>query len=138
MVRGSVGDTGVISKTPLSREKLNRHSPPHARAAPSAPSYWHSRSLVYVTHMAAGILSPGLSRLLAPPQYLIPSLFYRVQLPFSQSGVLIELSSGYLKVVARLGLVFMWNDDDSLLVRMGDGCGWAEPSSKMGVMGGVS
>lgn len=73
-----------------------------------------------------------------PPQYLIPSLFYRVQLPFSQSGVLIELSSGYLKVVARLGLVFMWNDDDSLLVRMGDGCGWAEPSGKMGAMGGVS
>lgn len=124
MVRGSVGDTGVVSKTPLSGEKLNRHSPPHARVAPSAPSYWHSRPL-------------GLSRLFAP-QYLIPSLFYRVQLPFSQSGVLIELSSGYLKVVARLGLVFMWNNDDSLLVRMGDGCGWAEPSGKMGAMGAVS
>ncbi|KAL1787651.1 mucin-5AC [Sigmodon hispidus] len=41
-----------------------------------------------------------------------------VQLPFSQSGVLIELSSGYLKVVARLGLVFMWNDDDSLLLEL--------------------
>nr|XP_038957197.1 mucin-5AC isoform X1 [Rattus norvegicus] len=41
-----------------------------------------------------------------------------VQLPFSQSGVLIELSNGYLKVVARLGLVFMWNDDDSLLLEL--------------------
>ncbi|KAK7801681.1 hypothetical protein U0070_013175 [Myodes glareolus] len=41
-----------------------------------------------------------------------------VQLPFSQSGVLIELSSGYLKVVARLGLVFMWNNDDSLLLEL--------------------
>lgn len=90
--------------------------------------------------MAAGILSPGLSRLLVP-QYLIPTLFYRVQLPFSQSGVLIELSSGYLKVVARLGLVFVWNDDDSLLVRMGMGVGgqsllvkwgrWVEPLSEM-------
>ncbi|KAM4845227.1 mucin-5AC [Thomomys bottae] len=42
----------------------------------------------------------------------------RVQLPFSQSGVLIELSSGYLKVVARLGLVFLWNEDDSLLLEL--------------------
>lgn len=51
------------------------------------------------------------------PSVPYPTLFYRVQLPFSQSGVLIELSNGYLKVVARLGLLFMWNDDDSLLVR---------------------
>ncbi|XP_051001070.1 LOW QUALITY PROTEIN: mucin-5AC [Acomys russatus] len=43
---------------------------------------------------------------------------HQVQLPFSQSGVLIELSGGYLKVVARLGLVFMWNDDDSLLLEL--------------------
>ncbi|XP_069865731.1 mucin-5AC [Dipodomys merriami] len=41
-----------------------------------------------------------------------------VQLPFSQSGVLVELSSGYLKVVAKLGLVFMWNEDDSLLLEL--------------------
>jgi hypothetical protein len=54
---------------------------------------------------------------LCVPQYLITTLFYRVQLPFSQSGVLIELSNGYLKVVARLGLLFVWNEDDSLLVR---------------------
>uniref|UniRef100_A0A8C4M7E1 Mucin-5AC n=1 Tax=Equus asinus asinus TaxID=83772 RepID=A0A8C4M7E1_EQUAS len=41
-----------------------------------------------------------------------------VRLPFSQSGVLIEHSSSYLKVVARLGLVFMWNQDDSLLLEL--------------------
>ncbi|EDL18122.1 mCG142254, partial [Mus musculus] len=41
-----------------------------------------------------------------------------VQLPFSQSGVLIELSNGYLKVVARLGLLFVWNEDDSLLLEL--------------------
>uniref|UniRef100_A0A8D2JL28 Mucin-2 n=1 Tax=Sciurus vulgaris TaxID=55149 RepID=A0A8D2JL28_SCIVU len=42
-----------------------------------------------------------------------------VQLPFSQSGVLMEQSSSYLKVTARLGLVFMWNqDDDSLLLEL--------------------
>nr|XP_044991348.1 mucin-5AC [Jaculus jaculus] len=41
-----------------------------------------------------------------------------VQLPFSQSGVFIELSSGCLKVVARLGVVFMWNYDDSLLLEL--------------------
>lgn len=30
-----------------------------------------------------------------------------------------ERSSSHLKVVARLGLVFMWNRDDSLLVGLG-------------------
>ncbi|XP_045870566.1 mucin-5AC [Meles meles] len=40
------------------------------------------------------------------------------QLPFSQSGVLIEVSNGYLKVDARLGLVFMWSQDDSLLLEL--------------------
>ncbi|KAF7461689.1 hypothetical protein GHT09_014256 [Marmota monax] len=42
-----------------------------------------------------------------------------VQLPFSQSGVLMERSNGNLKVTARLGLVFMWDqDDDSLLLEL--------------------
>ncbi|KAM5317249.1 mucin-5AC [Glossophaga mutica] len=40
------------------------------------------------------------------------------QLPFSQSGVLVEHSVGSLKVSARLGLVFMWNQDDSLLLEL--------------------
>ncbi|XP_035885931.1 mucin-5AC [Phyllostomus discolor] len=40
------------------------------------------------------------------------------QLPFSQSGVLLEHSANYLKVSARLGLVFMWNQDDSLLLEL--------------------
>uniref|UniRef100_A0A287ANG4 Mucin 5AC, oligomeric mucus/gel-forming n=1 Tax=Sus scrofa TaxID=9823 RepID=A0A287ANG4_PIG len=41
-----------------------------------------------------------------------------IQLPFSQSGVLVEQSSSYVKVVARLGLVFLWNQDDSLLLEL--------------------
>nr|XP_060460511.1 mucin-5AC [Panthera onca] len=41
-----------------------------------------------------------------------------IQLPFSQSGVIIEHSSSHLKVVARLGLVFMWSQDDSLLLEL--------------------
>uniref|UniRef100_A0A4W2H2K7 Mucin 5AC, oligomeric mucus/gel-forming n=1 Tax=Bos indicus x Bos taurus TaxID=30522 RepID=A0A4W2H2K7_BOBOX len=41
-----------------------------------------------------------------------------IQLPFSQSGVLIEQSNSNLKVVAKLGLVFMWNQDDSLLLEL--------------------
>ncbi|KAM8812746.1 mucin-5AC [Rhynchonycteris naso] len=41
-----------------------------------------------------------------------------VQLPFSQSGVLVEHSTSYLKVVARLGLVFMWHQDNSLLLEL--------------------
>lgn len=47
-----------------------------------------------------------------------PSL-HRTQPPFSQSGVLIEVSNGYLKVDAKLGLILMWSPDDSLLVRPG-------------------
>nr|XP_025142812.1 mucin-5AC isoform X2 [Bubalus bubalis] len=41
-----------------------------------------------------------------------------IQLPFSQSGVLIEQSNSNLKVVAKLGLVLMWNQDDSLLLEL--------------------
>nr|XP_021532639.1 mucin-5AC [Aotus nancymaae] len=41
-----------------------------------------------------------------------------VQLPFSQSGVLIQQSSSYTKVEARLGLVLIWNHDDSLLLEL--------------------
>ncbi|XP_075402657.1 mucin-5AC [Tenrec ecaudatus] len=43
-----------------------------------------------------------------------------VQLPFSQAGVLIERNSMYLKVRARLGLVFLWNPDNSLLLELDD------------------
>ncbi|XP_039080944.1 mucin-5AC [Hyaena hyaena] len=41
-----------------------------------------------------------------------------IQPPFSQSGVVIEHTSGHLKVVARLGLVFMWGQDGSLLLEL--------------------
>ncbi|KAL4697339.1 hypothetical protein H8959_003037 [Pygathrix nigripes] len=41
-----------------------------------------------------------------------------VLLPFSQVGVFIQQSSSYTKVEARLGLVLMWNHDDSLLLEL--------------------
>uniref|UniRef100_A0A6I8MZS3 Mucin 5B, oligomeric mucus/gel-forming n=1 Tax=Ornithorhynchus anatinus TaxID=9258 RepID=A0A6I8MZS3_ORNAN len=41
-----------------------------------------------------------------------------VQLPHSQSRVLVEQSSGYLKVVAKLGLHFLWNQEDALLLEL--------------------
>lgn len=59
--------------------------------------------------------------LVESPPVLTLSPSPRVQLPFSQAGVLIERSSGYVKVVAKLGLVFTWNQDDSLTVRAGRG-----------------
>ncbi|XP_031686923.1 mucin-5AC [Oncorhynchus kisutch] len=39
-------------------------------------------------------------------------------LPFSQSGILIEETPSYIKIKAKLGLVAIWNQDDSLLVEM--------------------
>ncbi|XP_041075179.1 mucin-2-like [Polyodon spathula] len=42
----------------------------------------------------------------------------QVTLPFSQSGVLIEKINSYIKVTAKLGLVAMWNEDDSLVLEI--------------------
>nr|XP_046205168.1 mucin-5AC-like [Oncorhynchus gorbuscha] len=39
-------------------------------------------------------------------------------LPFSQSGILIEETPSYIKIKAKLGLVAIWNQDDSFLVEM--------------------
>uniref|UniRef100_A0A8C6YRF5 Mucin-5AC-like n=1 Tax=Nothoprocta perdicaria TaxID=30464 RepID=A0A8C6YRF5_NOTPE len=41
-----------------------------------------------------------------------------VLLPYSQMGILIERSNNYLKVTAKLGLVFLWNEEDALLVEL--------------------
>ncbi|XP_030416500.1 mucin-5AC [Gopherus evgoodei] len=41
-----------------------------------------------------------------------------IQLPFSQSGILIERISEYLKITAKMGMVFMWNQLDGLLVEL--------------------
>ncbi|XP_074774745.1 mucin-5AC [Athene noctua] len=41
-----------------------------------------------------------------------------VQLPFSHMGVFIERSNSYLKVSAKLGLTFLWNEEDALLVEL--------------------
>lgn len=69
-----------------------------------------------VTAMAVGPSLPGSSARHCVHTGPSPR---RTQLPFSQSGVLVEQSASYLKVVARLGLVFMWNQDGSLLVSRG-------------------
>ncbi|XP_031734062.1 mucin-5AC-like isoform X2 [Anarrhichthys ocellatus] len=39
-------------------------------------------------------------------------------LPFSQGGVLIEKTPTYIKIKAKLGLVAIWNEDDSFLVEL--------------------
>ncbi|KFZ65420.1 hypothetical protein N321_08743, partial [Antrostomus carolinensis] len=40
-----------------------------------------------------------------------------VQMPYSHMGVLIQKSNSYLKVSSKLGLNFLWNEEDALLVR---------------------
>ncbi|XP_076011969.1 mucin-5B-like [Genypterus blacodes] len=42
----------------------------------------------------------------------------RVILPFSKSGVLIEQTPTYIKIKAKLGLLAIWNEQDSLLVEL--------------------
>ncbi|XP_056273204.1 mucin-2 [Pseudoliparis swirei] len=41
-----------------------------------------------------------------------------VTIPFSQSGILIERAVSYVKIEAKLGLVVMWNEKDSLWVEL--------------------
>ncbi|XP_053304613.1 mucin-5AC-like [Spea bombifrons] len=41
-----------------------------------------------------------------------------VELPFSFSGVQIDRSGIYIKVTAKLGLEFMWNEDDAILLEL--------------------
>ncbi|XP_033917201.1 mucin-5AC [Melopsittacus undulatus] len=41
-----------------------------------------------------------------------------VQMPYSRMGVLIERSNNYLKVSAKIGLTFLWNEEDALLVEL--------------------
>ncbi|KAM6980527.1 mucin-5AC-like [Aplochiton taeniatus] len=41
-----------------------------------------------------------------------------VNLPFSQSGILIEATPSHIKIKAKLGLVAIWNEEDSLLLEI--------------------
>ncbi|XP_071344370.1 mucin-2-like [Trachinotus anak] len=41
-----------------------------------------------------------------------------VTIPFSQAGISIERSASYVKIEAKLGLVIMWNQEDSLWVEL--------------------
>ncbi|XP_073410389.1 mucin-2-like [Dendrobates tinctorius] len=42
----------------------------------------------------------------------------QVDLPYSFSGVQIDRSGIYIKVTAKLGLQFMWNEDDAILLEL--------------------
>lgn len=42
----------------------------------------------------------------------------REELPYSSTGLLVEQSSVYINIRVRLVLTFMWNREDSALVRM--------------------
>ncbi|XP_035748755.1 mucin-5AC [Egretta garzetta] len=44
----------------------------------------------------------------------------RVQLPYIQSGIMIEKSSIYVKVASKMGIVLMWNEDDSVLLELNE------------------
>ncbi|XP_005046886.1 PREDICTED: mucin-5B [Ficedula albicollis] len=44
----------------------------------------------------------------------------RVQLPYSQSGITIEKSSIYLKVGSKIGVVLLWNEQDSILLELNE------------------
>ncbi|NXM03908.1 MUC5A protein, partial [Tyrannus savana] len=44
----------------------------------------------------------------------------RVQLPYSQSGITIEKSSIYVKVASKIGVVLLWNEDDSILLELNE------------------
>uniref|UniRef100_A0A8C6Q3S8 Mucin 5B, oligomeric mucus/gel-forming n=1 Tax=Nothobranchius furzeri TaxID=105023 RepID=A0A8C6Q3S8_NOTFU len=41
-----------------------------------------------------------------------------VSIPFSQGGISIDSSVSYIKIEAKLGLIFMWNQEDSLWVEL--------------------
>ncbi|XP_010185507.1 PREDICTED: LOW QUALITY PROTEIN: mucin-5AC-like, partial [Mesitornis unicolor] len=43
-----------------------------------------------------------------------------VQMPYSQSGITIEKSSIYVKAASKMGIVLMWNEDDSILLELND------------------
>ncbi|XP_068003881.1 mucin-5AC-like [Melanerpes formicivorus] len=41
-----------------------------------------------------------------------------VHMPYSHMGVFIEKSNNYIKVSAKIGLTFLWNEEDALLVEL--------------------
>ncbi|OWK56811.1 Mucin-5AC [Lonchura striata] len=44
----------------------------------------------------------------------------RVELPYSQSGIMIEKSSIYVKVGSKIGVVLLWNEKDSILLELNE------------------
>ncbi|NWR39765.1 MUC5B protein, partial [Tachuris rubrigastra] len=46
--------------------------------------------------------------------------FPKKKLPYSQSGITIEKSSIYVKVASKIGVVLLWNEDDSILLELNE------------------
>ncbi|NXI51709.1 MUC5A protein, partial [Chloroceryle aenea] len=44
----------------------------------------------------------------------------RIQLPYSQSGIKIEEGNIYVKVTSQMGIMLMWNKDDSILLELNE------------------
>lgn len=56
----------------------------------------------------------------SPCLYLLKedqNFLHREELPYSRAGLLMEKTSGYVKISIRLVLNFLWNEEDSVLVR---------------------
>lgn len=56
----------------------------------------------------------------SPCLYLLKedqNFLHREELPYSRAGLLMEKTSGYVKISIRLVLNFLWNEEDSALVR---------------------
>lgn len=47
---------------------------------------------------------------------MISFILYSAEIPFSRGGISVESIASYVKVQAKLGLVLMWNQEDSLWV----------------------
>lgn len=81
---------------------------------PTVPSAWTDRSECQnPDRNRLGVLKWILQLYCSNPTTPQP---HRVTLPYSHSGVLIETNPTYIKVIAKLGLVAMWNRKDAFLV----------------------
>lgn len=56
----------------------------------------------------------------------------RVSTPHYSPGLLIEKTDAYTKIYSRAGLTLMWNQEDSVMVRCGEGRGAGAPRGERG------
>uniref|UniRef100_A0A8C6W076 VWFD domain-containing protein n=1 Tax=Nothobranchius furzeri TaxID=105023 RepID=A0A8C6W076_NOTFU len=60
----------------------------------------------------------SIKRILLKLDGIVVELANIVSIPFSQGGISIDSSVSYIKIEAKLGLIFMWNQEDSLWVEL--------------------